>query len=356
MGAIWHDVDMALRLNTAIISGWIDNTTPGVTRGGIEVVGMQRPLRLVLKGNCRRDLAGTRLDFINPDPQAQDEVVDALHGLQRGVVGDMSASQKVKCLLISQEEMVEYLEASKELPFEWKNCLYLEWFSLANGRVLVEATGFELKLSGHKWELDEAGDKSQRKENANALEHFMELITHANEAESQVHDDFDHEADEFEWERRLRVRDTLEEAVEFLSPSDESDTPDLLDTDLMESRDELLKNAHSLRMDVMLYLGNSFLDSGSRGELAVSAQFVFETLNEICPESSGEALENGYRIAMLKRSADACNVAIAACNTLEMEDDGFGLIRLDIFNLRDMILDRVRELRGDLDDAQDFKN
>jgi hypothetical protein len=100
-------------------------------------------------------------------------------------------------------------------------------------------------------------------------------------------------------------------------------------------------------MDVMLYLGNSFLDSGSRGELAMAVQFVFETLNEICPEKCDKELEKGYRIAMLKRSADASNIAIAACNTLEMEDDGFKHIRSDVFDLRDMMLDRVRMLRGE---------
>ena len=341
---------MALRLDTAIISGWIDNTTPGITRGGLEVMGMQRPLELILKGDCWRDLAGTRLDFVNPHPQPQDDVVAGLHGLQRGVVGDMTASQKVKSLLITQDEIVEYLEAEKELPFEWRNCLCLEWFSLANGRLIVETTDFELKLSAHQWELDEDGDKRQRELNANALEHFMKLITHANEAESQVHDDFDHEADEFEWERRLRVRDTLEEAVEFLSQSDDGESEDLLDSDLMKGRDALVKMAHALQMDVMLYLGNSFLDSGSRGELASASQFVFETLNEILPESCNGSLETGYKIAMLKRSADASNVAIAACNTLEMEDDGFKVLREDIFRLRDMILDKVRELRGNLDD------
>lgn len=338
---------MALRIDQAIIRGWIDNTTPGITRGGIELLGMQRPLQLILKGNCWRDLAGTRLDFINPEPRPQDEVVEALHGLHRGVVGDMTASQKVKALLISQEEIVEYLEAKKDIPFEWKNSLSLEWFSLANGRVVVETTGFELKLSNHMWELDEAGDKLQRAENANALEHFMQLITHANEAESQVKDDFDHDADEFEWERRLRVRDTLEEAVDFLSQSEDEDSQDLLDPEVMKGRDALVQKAHTLQMDVMLYLGNSFLDSGSRGELAMAAQFVFETLNEICPEKRDEDLEKGYRIAMLKRSADASNVAIAACNTLEMEDDGFKHIRNDVFNLRDMMLDRVRMLRGE---------
>lgn len=345
---IWHDDIMALRIDQAIIRGWIDNTTPGITRGGIELLGMQRPLELILKGNCWRDLAGTRLDFVNPDPKPQEEVIAALHGLHRGVVGDMTASEKVKSLLITQEEFVEYLEAGKQIPFEWKNSLSLEWYSLANGRVVVEATGFELKLSNHEWELDEAGDKLQREENSNALEHFMQLITYANEAESQVRDDLNNDADEFEWERRLRVRDTLEEAVDFLSESDDDDSQDLLDTDVMKGRDSLVQKAHALQVDVMLYLGNSFLDSGSRGELAVTVQFVFETLNEICPETCDENLEKGYRIAMLKRSADASNVAIAACNTLEMEDDGFKHLRTDIFVLRDMMLDRVRILRDDI--------
>jgi len=339
---------MALRINQAIISGWIDNTTPGVTRGGIEILGVKRPLELILKGNCWRDLAGTRLDFVNPNPLSQEGVIESLHGLHRGVVGDMTASQKVKVLLISQEEIVEYLEEEKEIPYEWKNSLNLEWFSLANGRVVVEATGFELKLSGHVWELDDEGDREQRAENALALEHFMKLITNTNAAESQVKDSFEHEADEFEWERRLRVRDSLEEAVDFLSQSEEVDMQDVLDADVMLGRDALVKKAHRLQMDVVLYLGNSFLDSGSRGELAMAVQFVFDTLNETCPENGEDSLEVGYRIAMLKRSADAGNVAIAACNTLEMEDDGFKLLRADIFELRDMINDRVRGLRGDI--------
>jgi hypothetical protein len=339
---------MALRINQAIISGWIDNTVPGITRGGIELVGMRRPLQLILKGNCFRDLAGTRLDFVNPDPRPQEDVIEALHNLHRGVVGDMTASEKVKSLLITQEEIVEYLEEKKQIPYEWKNGLMLEWYSLANGRVVIESTDFELKLSNHQWELDEEGERQQREENAVALEHFMQLITEANEAESQVRDDFESDADEFEWERRLRVRDTLEEAVEFLSQSEDDDTRDLLDADLMAGRDVLVQKAHTLQMDVMLYLGNSFLDSGARGELAMAAQFVFETLNEICPEKCDKELEKGYRIAMLKRSADASNLAIAACNTLEMEDDGFKHIRDDIFNLRDMMLDRVRLLRGEV--------
>ena len=338
---------MALRINTAIVSGWIDNITPGETRGGVEVLGLQRPLEIVLKGNCARDLAGTRLDFKNPNPQPQPDEVKVLHMLQRGVVGDLSASQKVKALLISQSEIIEYLEAGKDLPYLWKNCLFLEWYSIANGHVIIESTDFEMKLSQHKWELDKIGEREQQTENALALDHFMELITHANEAESHIKNDFNHEADEFEWERRLRVKDSLEEAVEFLSVRSEEDEQDLLDVDLMNGRDILVKQSYALQMEVILYLGNSFLDDGSRGELADVVLFVFETLNEACPEKGGADLEKGYQIAMLKRAADACSVGIAACNTLEMEDDGFKSLRTDIFDMRDMMMDRVRDLRVD---------
>lgn len=339
---------MALRLGSAIKCGWIDNTTPGITLGGIELVGMQQPLKLILKGNCWRDLAGSRLDFVNPDPRLQDNILEVIHSLHRGVVGDMTASQKVKVPLISQEEFIEYLEANKEIPYEWKNSLHLEWFSLTNGRVILQTTGFELKLSGYKWELDVAGDELQRAENASALEYFMQLITHANVAESNVNDNCEQEADEFEWERRLRVRDSLEEAVEFLSPSEVNDVDAkyLLDADVVSARSSLVQMAYALQIDVRLYLGNSFLDSGSRGELAVSAQFVFDTLDEICPENCESELEAGYRIAMLKRAAEASNMAIAACNTLSLEDDGFIYLRADVFKLRDMILDRVRFLRS----------
>ncbi len=341
---------MALRINQAIISGWIDNRMPGVTHGGIELLGMQRPLQLILKGNCARDLAGTRLDFVNPNPQPQHDVIEELHFLHRGVVGDMTASEKVKSLLIPQEEIAEYLEEGKQIPFEWKNCLSLEWYSLANGRVMIEATGFELKLSHHMWELDVEGEKQQQEDNSVVLEHFIHLINEANEAESYVSDESDEDADEFEWERRLRVRDTLDEAVEFLSQSDVDDggDDDLLDANSMLERELIVQTAFKFQMDVMMYLGSSFLDSGSRGELAMAARFVFETLDEICPEmlEKEQEMERGYKIAMLKRATDAGNLAIASCNILELEDDGFKQIRDQFFELRDMVLDRLRLLRN----------
>lgn len=343
---------MALRIDRAIIRGWIDNTKPGVTRGGLELVGMSRPVQMILRGNCWRDLAGTRLDFTNPHPEAQEEEVSVLQGLQRGVVGDMTASKRVRVAHIKLEELDDYIESQKEVPFDWHNCLYLEWFSLVNGRVVIETTDFELKLSTHKWELDEEGEIKQRVENTVAIEHFQEIMHHAVEAESQVNDEITGEADEFEWEKRLRIRDSLEEAAMFLGEAkmEEISVEDHLE-ESVKGRHALVKHAHKVQTDVLLYLGNSFLDDGARGELAMALGYVLDSLNEAWPEKDIE-MENGYRIAILKRAMEACNVAVSSCNTLEMEDDGYRLLREDIFKLRDHMIDETHALRDGNDDQE----
>ena len=68
--------------------------------------------------------------------------------------------------------------------------------------------------------------------------------------------------------------------------------------------------------------------------------------DEAWPEGDRE-LENGFKIAILKRSIDACVSAIASCNTLELEDDGFEALRSDVFVMRDAMIDMTHELRND---------
>lgn len=337
---------MALRINKAIVRGWIDNTTPGETRGGIEILGMQRPIELVLRGNCLRDLAGSRLDFVNPDPQPQPEIIEDTTTVHRGVVGDMTASRRVKFPLIPAEQFEEYIKAKKAIPFDWRNSIYLEWYSLSNGRVVIEATGFELKLSGHQWEFDEKEEAKQKMDNRVMMEHFMELMMEASEAESQVRMDYIDPADEFEWEKRLRVRDTLEEAAIFLSQADSDDDYDELVDEQVQGRAKLVKMAHRLQSDVLMHLGKSFMDNGARGDLALAVGYIYDNVDEAWPEDE-LALESGFRIAILKRSIDACVVAIASCNILEQEDDDFKELRQGVFVLRDEMIDLIRKLRNE---------
>lgn len=339
---------MAIRLNQAVVKGWIDNTTPGLTTGQIEVLGLDKPLRLYLRGNAWRDLAGSKITFTNPNPSPQPEETKHLRALQRGVVGDMSASQKIKRLLVSPEEAQRHIDEDKPIPFEWKNGLYIEWYSLMNGRVLIETTQFDITPGLHQWEVDEEGDHEQKLKNVVAVQHFMEIMLNAAEAEADTNFTED-EADEFEWERRLRVRDSLEEAAWFLNDGGESDIEVLsleeLDPSILD-RAPLVQRSFDVQSRTLEALGEGMLDNGPRGDLALSIAYVFDSLDEVYPKEMLK-LESGYLVAVLKRTLEACNSAVASCNTLSMEDDHFEDLRNHIFALRNAIFDESAELRPD---------
>ena len=86
---------MALRLDNAVIRGEIDNTSRGNVRGRLWLVGREEPVVLDLRGDAWRDVAGTRLSFVNTHPEAQ-SAADALQPRQKGFVGDITASRKVR--------------------------------------------------------------------------------------------------------------------------------------------------------------------------------------------------------------------------------------------------------------------
>lgn len=344
---------MAFRIDKAIVKGWIDNTTPGITRGGLEIKGMERPIKLLLRGNCLRDLAGTRIDFSNPKPEIQNDVLEHFHSLQRGVVGDMTVSKKIKAPMVSQEDIEKYEIEPENISLGWKNALCLEWFSLVNGRVTVESTNYEISITTHQWELDHQGEKKQRRDNAMAMEHFMELMLTASEAQSEVKE-IEGEVDEFEWEKRLRVRDTLEEAAWFLgdnpNPQEEVETFEIEEVSL-NGREAIVQHSILVQSQALDLLGDAILDEGPRSDLALSTAYIFDSLDETWPETPVE-LENGYILAVLKRTLEACNTAVAASNTLAMEDDKFEDLRHHIFHLRDLIIDKSHELRDDTEDEQ----
>ena len=85
---------MAWRIEQAVVRGEIDNTVEGLTTGRIWLAGCEAPLELKLEGDCWRDLAGTRLEFVNPNPEPCAETC-GLAVNQTGVVGDMTADALV---------------------------------------------------------------------------------------------------------------------------------------------------------------------------------------------------------------------------------------------------------------------
>jgi hypothetical protein len=169
---------MAWRLPDQVVRGEIDNRTRGRVTGSIWLLGLPAPLELALAGNAWRDLAGHRLVFRNPHPQAGS--TDGLAARQSGVAGDITASRKVRVPEVDVAEMMRLASAGLDYPWHWGNSLYLEWFSQANGRVVIESSSYELTLdSDALWVMTGEEEKAQQQVNAQTLTDFMQRLDRA---------------------------------------------------------------------------------------------------------------------------------------------------------------------------------
>ncbi|MBW7893851.1 MAG: hypothetical protein H3C27_01955 [Opitutaceae bacterium] len=179
---------MAWRIDEAVVRGEIDNRTRGHVTGRIWFTGRDEPVVLELAGNCWRDLAGRRLEFTNPQPKPGD--LRSFAAVQRGAVGDITASRKVKVLEFPLDQMHLYYKTGREMPWHWGNSLYLEWFSEFNGRVVIESSEFELQIVGEAaWDMTEAEESEQRKANGRAMTGFMDRLVEA--ADAQIREEQD---------------------------------------------------------------------------------------------------------------------------------------------------------------------
>lgn len=206
---------MAWRIDESVVRGEIDNRQRGRVTGRIWFVGRDAPVELDLAGNAWRDLAGRRLLFVNPAPKSED--LSGLANRQTGVIGDCTASRKVRVPEISMEELMERYKRREDFPWHWGNSLYLEWFSAPNGRVVIESTSYELTIDGMAaWTLSTEEEEAQRRVNIEAMGGFMqqtvEAIAARQKDQSRPPPD---DAPEWEWKPM-----TEEEAEQMQADSD----------------------------------------------------------------------------------------------------------------------------------------
>jgi hypothetical protein len=170
---------LAYRIHDSITRGEIDNRAKGIVRGQIWLAGRAELLTLELTGNAWPDLAGCLLTFTNPLKPRPDPGLESLHGLQRGSIGDLTASRKVRVFTVPMEEAFTMIDLGQKPPERMANCLYLEWFSEANGRVVIESADFDLAISPPEWRLT-AQEETERAEQAAAgLADFAKKLTDA---------------------------------------------------------------------------------------------------------------------------------------------------------------------------------
>lgn len=198
---------MAFRIHDSVVRGEIDNRVKGTVRGRIWVEGRAEPVRLELKGNAWPDLAGCLLTFSNPQKRNPDPHLDSLHPSQRGSIGDLTASRRIRVFDVPLEEALAMIRRKETPPEHMANSLYLEWFSEANGRVVIESADYELTISAPEWRMTPEEDKERAGQAAAGMDGFMNKLTEAVEQHQRGQKDPEEQWDEHDYERFLKESD-----------------------------------------------------------------------------------------------------------------------------------------------------
>ena len=170
---------MAFRIHDSVVRGEIDNHTKGIVRGRIWVEGRVEPVKLELKGNAHPDLAGCLLIFTNPRKRVPHQHLDSLNPIQRGSIGDLTASRKVRVFDVPLQEALDMIRCKERPPEHMANCLYLEWFSEANGRVVIESADYQLNITAPEWRMTPEEDQQRARDAATGMDGFMQKLTEA---------------------------------------------------------------------------------------------------------------------------------------------------------------------------------
>ena len=364
---------MALRLEPDSIShGSVCNREKGVTTVTLELAD-GRPVSAELQGNPYRDMAGRILSFRHPSPDPEAFVHDGLMLRHHGQTGDITASRKVKVPLLPIEEIHKNPKyEGVNFPQVWKNSLYLEWFSRENGRVVLEASEFEMTVTEPAWNMTEAEEQEAREQAAKALTGFLDQlcdIVREREDNRKLFKDKD-ELDEFDHEQNLRFSDRMNDRYgelidkfgieaddqidEFMgwstpgAPSNKEEdaagpepwkdpAPDWTEPD----DDWQLPDDHPLIAEAEKLL-DEFTPLPDRSEkeheIFFATSMVRAKLAGALSGWNGESFEDhGFAIACLKRVLGHIDTAIAIAG---------GPLATNLLTLRQHIIDLQQELRG----------
>jgi hypothetical protein len=215
---------MAFRIHDSVVRGEIDNRVKGIVHGKIWLEGRAEPVVLELEGNAWPDLAGCLLTFTNPQKRVPDPHLDSLHPIQRGSIGDLTASRKVRVFDLPLEEAMAMIKRKEKPPEHIANCLYLEWFSEANGRVVIESADYELTISAPEWRMTAEEDEQRARQAAAGMEGFMKKLTDAVEQQKRGQKDPEEPWDEHDYEKFMKESDArTDKYLELLDKYGDSD-------------------------------------------------------------------------------------------------------------------------------------
>jgi hypothetical protein len=198
---------MAWRIHESVIRGEIDNRVKGWVRGQLWLHGLAEPVKLELVGNAGPDLAGCVLKFKNPTKTFPVRKKPRFNPVQRGKIGNLSASQKVQVFTVPDQVAFEMMDRGEKPPARTANALYLEWFSEGNGRVVIESPDFELEISAPEWRLTPAEEKQRAQDAAAGWAMFSRQLNDALEKQQRGQKDPEAEWNEHDYEKLLKESD-----------------------------------------------------------------------------------------------------------------------------------------------------
>ena len=397
---------MAWRIRNSVSKGEIDNRKRGRITGCIWLVGRGEPVTLDLEGNCLRDLAGCLIRFENPRAKATaDERIDLARS-QVGTAGDITASRKVRVFDVPLEEALRLRKAGETPPEHMANSLYIEWFSEANGRVVVESTDYALDVSAPEWTLSPGEEQEQIAASHQAILDWLERIDQGEMTAEEVlpyNPENEKPLDEFGYEKFMRESDArtdkymallekyeghpdrekivaremgwewLEEALEAdergaLPPSEPMEVPPLEPNPLTEGvdwiRDEeghihhpLQKRAFESAMSMWHFCKDRGLLGDDGDEDLREMLFEFQTtgaklagaLNSLAYDDD-DTRDGAFVVASLKRAIGYLHKSIAATEKVAAKNllpsERLELFRAELFDIREQILALMERFRA----------
>ncbi|MBL9176520.1 MAG: hypothetical protein JNM65_00565 [Verrucomicrobiaceae bacterium] len=163
---------MIICLESSILGGYLSNEVPGLVTGVLHLAGQNQPVRVELVGNFLRDIAGCRVDFHNPLPEANESHVEAISALQHGYSGLMTASYRVAKLPRRRAIQSGNL-MTLPVPPGLKNLLFFEWFNQDHQRILIQSWHLQLRVSTPRWQLTKEEEAALLRQNRARRKHFL---------------------------------------------------------------------------------------------------------------------------------------------------------------------------------------
>ena len=121
---------MAWRPTQHLIEGELDNTVPRKVVGWMKFAGMKETVRFDLQGDFHRDIRGAKIHFKGDGDENNPKATAYMQGFaefQTGSAGDITAGLP---------------------PRDYGAAPYVEWYSEANGRVVIELDSDQVEIIG----------------------------------------------------------------------------------------------------------------------------------------------------------------------------------------------------------------